>query len=437
VAKRKKPWSKVVRFEDPITHALGAPVRIYERAPGSVLAREVRISGRKDRKSLGHRDRAHAERDALELSHRLAEGTTTGTGARVTLGQLVTLYRQHHVASLPARRARAITGVLTLLERHFGRGLILDDLAPAHVERYVAARRSGALRAPRHRTADAGVRTGTIKNEIARLRAILRWGEQYKVESRPLVSPAPRAAIAEQLPQERNPMRPVATDARYQALLAVADQAERDGRFRCVLTLARETGRRINAICQLRMSDILLTREHMVRALAANGLSETAAAHWPHGAIHWRKASDKKGYDLVAPLSKAARQALDTYIRRGSRAGDVPLFPGQQDSSQPITKETASYWLTRAERLAELPHLARGGFHPFRRLWASERRHLPDTDVAAAGGWASIKVMRESYQHSDAATIYAVVDRATATETDPKGPSRGHTLDTPSEQVAQ
>jgi len=58
-------------------------------------------------------------------------------------------------------------------------------------------------------------------------------------------------------------------------------------------------------------------------------------------------------------------------------------------------------------------------------------------EIAAAGGWASIKVMRESYQHSDAATIYAVVDRATATETDPKGPSRGHTLDTPSEQVAQ
>jgi len=87
--------------------------------------------------------------------------------------------------------------------------------------------------------------------------------------------------------------------------------------------------------------------------------------------------------------------------------------------------------------LAKLPHLARGGFHPFRRLWASERRHLPDKDVAAAGGWRSVDVMRESYQHADAATIYAVVDRGAAPETDPKDPSRGHTLDTPSEQVGQ
>ena len=57
-------------------------------------------------------------------------------------------------------------------------------------------------------------------------------------------------------------------------------------------------------------------------------------------------------------------------------------------------RETASKWLGRAEKLAELPKLTRGAFHAFRRLWASERKHLPDEDVAAAGGWTDPATMK-------------------------------------------
>jgi len=66
--------------------------------------------------------------------------------------------------------------------------------------------------------------------------------------------------------------------------------------------------------------------------------------------------------------------------------------------------------LAKAETLARLPKLARGGFHPFRRLWASERRHLPAQDVAAAGGWRSLEVLRHAYQHADAAGMMSVVE---------------------------
>jgi hypothetical protein len=66
-------------------------------------------------------------------------------------------------------------------------------------------------------------------------------------------------------------MRPIATEDRYQKLLAVADAVEPLGRFRCVLALARECGRRINAIVNLRASDVLLSPEQMVTALAAIG----------------------------------------------------------------------------------------------------------------------------------------------------------------------
>jgi hypothetical protein len=51
-----------------------------------------------------------------------------------------------------------------------------------------------------------------------------------------------------------------------------------------------------------------------------------------------------------------------------------------------------------------------GCSNPYRRLWASERRHLPDVDVAAAGGWKDTQALRLSYQHADAEGVLAAVN---------------------------
>lgn len=110
--------------------------------------------------------------------------------------------------------------------------------------------------------------------------------------------------------------------------------------------------------------------------------------------------------------------------RANPRLGDAPLFPGVTDVTKPIRKHVAAHWLHRAETLAGLPRLEGGAYHPFRRLWASERRHLPAQDVAAAGGWKSLTVMRTAYQHADAATMYSVTDLR----------SGGHTPDTPARE---
>ena len=53
--RQRKPWSKVIEES-------GISVRVYEREAGSLLYREVRLDGGKDRKSLGHSDRQLAER---------------------------------------------------------------------------------------------------------------------------------------------------------------------------------------------------------------------------------------------------------------------------------------------------------------------------------------------------------------------------------------
>ena len=62
--------------------------------------------------------------------------------------------------------------------------------------------------------------------------------------------------------------------------------------------------------------------------------------------------------------------------------------------------------------MAELPKLTRGAFHAFRRLWASRRKHLPDVDVAAAGGWKDPATMKVSYQQPDAGTMLLVIERS-------------------------
>ena len=45
----------------------------------------------------------------------------------------------------------------------------------------------------------------------------------------------------------------------------------------------------------------------------------------------------------------------------------------------------------------------------YRRKWATERKHLSDTDVAAAGGWQNSLTLKKVYQQSDAETILQVV----------------------------
>ena len=48
-------------------------------------------------------------------------------------------------------------------------------------------------------------------------------------------------------------------------------------------------------------------------------------------------------------------------------------------------------------------------WHAYRRKWATERKHLPDADVAAAGGWENTNTLRLIYQQADQETMLQVV----------------------------
>lgn len=410
----RKPWTKTVEVD-------GVAVRLYAREDrGGVIYREVRLGGgAKDRASLHTSDRAHAVRLAEALARETAALRHAGRVGPLTVGQLVALYRAEVVdgpaegAGLSAARRCTVRGHLALLTQHFRDGDLVADLSQHRVDAYAAARRAGTIASPRHRGAAPGVRAGTIRNELGLLVTMLKWARAHRVGGRPLLVGDPLEGV--RLPAESNARRPVTTQARYEATLAQADAVDPRGRLRLLLVLARHTGRRINALVNLRASDVLRTRAQVEAALGALGLPVGHAAHWPYGALRFRAAYDKRQYDAVAPINAEARAALDAYLREHPRVGEAPLVPATADDTAPAHKMLAAYWLKRAEKAAGLPPLERGAWHAYRRLWASERRHLPAADVMAAGGWRSRAVMEASYQHADAATTYGVVALGAAT----------------------
>jgi hypothetical protein len=49
-------------------------------------------------------------------------------------------------------------------------------------------------------------------------------------------------------------------------------------------------------------------------------------------------------------------------------------------------------------------------FHPYRRLWATERKSLPDVDVAHAAGSKDTRAMKLAYQKADPCNVLAAVE---------------------------
>src|SRR5881628_720452 len=73
--KHRKCWSKSIGER-------GARVRLYEDRPGGPLSRSVYVNGKEKRKSLGHRDKELAIRQAYELLHSLLSTSRRSTRRR-------------------------------------------------------------------------------------------------------------------------------------------------------------------------------------------------------------------------------------------------------------------------------------------------------------------------------------------------------------------
>lgn len=227
----------------------------------------------------------------------------------------------------------------------------------------------------------------------------MNWATKWRTETGYLLGHNPVRGY--EIPREKNPRQPVATQERYRATRDVSDDVRmlvtHGGKRRMMrshlselLELANGTGRRLSAICALRHQDLQLDQG-------------------PHGAILWPAETDKQGRASLIPITSGVRAAVDRAIRTQPLANSTYLFPAPRDPSKPVSRHLADKWLRKAERMAGLEPLNGSLWHAYRRKWATERKHLPATDVAAAGGWAGPESMQRCYQHADQETLLRVV----------------------------
>lgn len=394
------------------TGEYGATVRAFERQPGGPLyLRLPSRAGGYVKRALGHRDRELARRQAAEAALELLAGHRP-QGRSPELKVVLTLYHRHALAE------RGITEA-TRLQREQQRDLWLavlgpdfrpEDITVEDWRRAAQLRLTGAVDArgnPVPEDERRPLRPDSVNHDLKYLRAALRWAAAWRPNrgQPPLLSRYPLGAAAFPTLRRREARRPVATVERYLRLRAVEHRmsAVRDGRrvsvpsyFREVLDLCVLTTRRISAVRRLTFDDVRWDRR--------------PEDDEPYGAILWSWQTDKVGKSRTIPMTPLIRDALERARAHPLFEPDrIWVFPAPDAPTQPVGRSTLTRWLREAEQLAELEHLEHGGYHSFRRMWASRRRDRSIVDVAGTGGWESKEVLRDLYQHTDKRTMLDVL----------------------------
>ena len=368
----------------------GCRVIIFERKPGSILYREVYIGGKRvaAKKSLRHRDKDRAKADGYKLLATLTTRQDALSGGRLTLQMLFDM----HVVSpaFHAKGMRTQQDDRRKLERvvaFLGRDRNVQSLTDGDVVSYRRARRRGEI------TGNV-VGDRAVQADLSCLRAMLNWGvRQRQREGTPLLPYNPLQGV--RLPSEKNPLRPVASWERFLAtrevMQARQQRASSEGERRrwllleLALVLAEATGRRLGSIRQLRWEDLQKSQ------------------------IRWRGEADKQGRQWTMPMPDSLERELKRFQHELGALGGW-MFPSPANPEKPLERYWFDKGLRRAERLADLEPLKGSLWHAYRRKWGTERKHLPVTDVAQAGGWKDTSTLLTCYQQPDHDTMRRVLN---------------------------
>ncbi len=389
--KKRRPWSESVgEYRE--------RVRVFESGSG-IIYYDISSRGIFGR-SLRHRDWKRAVQWAKEQNAKMVTGDEVGLGLTAPLKRVFDLYLERQTPTKSESQQLADKQRVALWTRVLGPTKDLSKLTEDEWMDFTRDRSTGAIDArgePVPVDQRTRVRPGTVAGDLQFFRAVLRWACRRK-----LMRMEPSADLP--LPKDVNIRRPVATEDRYQAVRAVSDQILMEvGRGKKavkvrsylseLLDICNGTGRRISAVCQLKYEDLRLDK----------------SPSRPFGAIRWPGETDKEGREWTTPINAEVRGALDR-IRHERPGISGYLFPGPRKPEKAIHKDLASMWLLAAETVAQIPHLAQGGFHSYRRKWVTERKHLPSADVEAAGGWAKgSTAMKMCYEQVDDETLLEVV----------------------------
>ncbi len=339
--------------------AQGSRVKVGERRRGGsayLLVWDSGINGYRKR-SLGFSVRqpsgrlipaavARAKREALALTNLLSQGGTHEED--ISLGHMIALFHRDEVVHMKEKYRAEVERDLRFLETFLGGDFIVSGISPREWNAITRARLSGEVDFHGHPVPDPEQRRPvgprTVQGTLKTLRQLCRFGTHYRRRSGGfLLELDPTRGL--KLPATKDPARPVADDARREALLKVADQVH--PHLRPIIIIAAYTGRRIGAILQLQYR------------------------HWipdagTFGCLCWRAASDKLGRTTVVPVAPEVRDVIEEIRRTRPGLGEAFLFPAPK-SEGPAQVALCTKWLRRAEELAGLPHQPMGGFHAFRR----------------------------------------------------------------------
>jgi len=312
------------------------------------------------------------------------------------------IYERERTPRKTARERKADARRIEMWMRVLGADLDPHRMSLAQWERFVRDRLAGAIDARGRAAPEAKrrpVRARVVEADCNWLRWVFNWGTKWRApEGQYLMRENPVRGF--EAPREKNPRRPVATQDRYEAIRKISDQVMMESRWGKpreershlseLLDIVNSTGRRISAVCKLTYEDLRLDEG-------------------PHGAIRWPAQTDKTGRETTVPISPTVRKAVDRILRERPGIGGAPLFPAPGAANKPVSRHLADRWLRKAEVLAELEPQKGSLWHAYRRKWATERKHLPDVDVAAAGGWKTVATLKSAYQQADAETMLRVV----------------------------
>ncbi len=194
----RKRWSRTVGARR------GTRVRVYERTPGGTLYCAIWVPNRGvSRRSLGHRDRACALREAAQVATLRASGEWANA-TPPTLGALWARYlaemthardgslKTVRYRSDCARRAKH-------LMQWFGGNCEVSNLTPDRLKEYVRARRAGQV-------SGKPVRTRSVQADLVLLKTVLRWATGVFENGGPLLEWNPLSGFS--IPQGHGQRRP-------------------------------------------------------------------------------------------------------------------------------------------------------------------------------------------------------------------------------------
>jgi integrase len=405
---RRNEWRQVNGMWTRSLGERGMRVRLFQKRTNGMFYRFVWVPGRgRDQASLLTRDRHEAERLGRALLNELLRGEEVHSPERLTLGALWRQYQLEcatYLDNKPETRRDDETRAKILLA-FFGEQCDVRTLTAKDQAAYSVRRKAGGIKLP-DGVVTRKVRARSAEMDLVLLHSMLSWATTVRLSTGArLLDANPLSGIRRE--REQNPVRPIASWERFERTRATMQELQREAAARraadekpvlaeleearwvkmeLALVLAEATGRRLGSIRQLRWEDVDFQRN----------------------TIRWRAEFDKKGKEWVVPMPDSLAEELKQFRKRlGAISGWI--FGGERKPDQPMDRHLFDKWLHAAEKKAELPKLTGGLWHPYRRKWATERKHHSLKDVAAAGGWKDTETLLTCYQQPDADTLLAVM----------------------------